>query len=124
MSGCEGKMKLYGCCRRCRSWFAREFVALVGALFVLGSMSSGYATAGAQEAGPAPVVVQPGAPGMPSRRLPDSTRPVVPAVSQADVAFMQGMIMHHSQAVEMTAMIESHTKKKDVRLLAARSRMK
>jgi len=120
MSGCEGKMKLYGCCRRCRSWFAREFVALVGALFVLGSMSSGYATAGAQEAGPAPVVVQPGAPGMPSRRLPDSTRPVVPAVSQADVAFMQGMIMHHSQAVEMTAMIESHTKKKDVRLLGAK----
>jgi uncharacterized protein (DUF305 family) len=30
---------------------------------------------------------------------------------------MQGMILHHSQAVEMTAMIESHTQNKDLRLL-------
>jgi len=120
MSGREGKMKPYGFCRRRKPWFAREFVALVGVLFVGGAVSSGCATAGAQEAGPAPVVVQPGAPGMPSRRLPDSTRPAVPAISQADVAFMQGIIMHHSQAVEMTAMIESHTENKDVRLLGAK----
>lgn len=33
---------------------------------------------------------------------------------------MQGMIMHHAQAVEMTALIESHTENKDVRLLGAR----
>ncbi len=33
---------------------------------------------------------------------------------------MQGMIMHHAQAVEMTALIESHTDKKDLRLLGAR----
>jgi len=33
---------------------------------------------------------------------------------------MQGMIMHHSQAVEMTALIESHTQNKDLRLLGAR----
>ena len=33
---------------------------------------------------------------------------------------MQGMIMHHAQAVEMTASIESHTENKDVRLLGAR----
>jgi uncharacterized protein (DUF305 family) len=33
---------------------------------------------------------------------------------------MQGMIMHHSQAVEMTALIESHTENKDIRLLGAR----
>ena len=30
---------------------------------------------------------------------------------------MQGMIMHHSQAVEMTALIASHTQNKDVRSL-------
>jgi uncharacterized protein (DUF305 family) len=36
------------------------------------------------------------------------------------VQFMQGMIMHHAQAVEMTALIESHTENKDVRLLGAR----
>jgi len=33
---------------------------------------------------------------------------------------MQGMIMHHAQAVEMTALIETHTENKDVRLLGAR----
>lgn len=33
---------------------------------------------------------------------------------------MQGMIMHHAQAVEMTALIESHTENKELRLLGAR----
>ena len=33
---------------------------------------------------------------------------------------MQGMIMHHSQAVEMTAMISSHTENKGVRALGAK----
>src|SRR5258706_16360555 len=33
---------------------------------------------------------------------------------------MQGMIMHHQQAIEMTALIASHTGNKDVRSLGAR----
>jgi uncharacterized protein (DUF305 family) len=33
---------------------------------------------------------------------------------------MQGMIMHHAQAVEMTALIPSHTENKDMRSLGAR----
>jgi len=33
---------------------------------------------------------------------------------------MQGMIMHHQQAVEMTALIPSHTENKDLRSLGAR----
>ncbi len=33
---------------------------------------------------------------------------------------MQGMIMHHAQAVEMTALIESHTTNKELRLFGAR----
>lgn len=33
---------------------------------------------------------------------------------------MQGMIMHHAQAVEMTALITSHTENKDLRTLGAR----
>lgn len=33
---------------------------------------------------------------------------------------MQGMIMHHSQAVEMTALIASHTDNKELRALGAR----
>jgi uncharacterized protein (DUF305 family) len=75
----------------------------------------------AQQSDPAkPVVVQPGAPGKPSRTLPESTKATLPPRSQADVEFMQGMIMHHSQAVEMTALIASHTENKDLRLLGAR----
>ena len=67
-----------------------------------------------------PVVVQPGAPGQPTRTLPPSTRATLPPRSPADVRFMQGMIMHHAQAVEMTALIESSTQNKELRLLGAR----
>ena len=77
--------------------------------------------AGAQQSdGAKPVVVQPGAPGKPSKTLPASTKANLPPLSQADVEFMQGMIMHHAQAVEMTALIDSHTENKDVRMLGAR----
>ena len=67
-----------------------------------------------------PVIVQPGAPGQPTRTLPPSTRATLPPRSPKDVEFMQGMIMHHAQAVEMTALIESRTENKDLRLLGAR----
>jgi uncharacterized protein (DUF305 family) len=70
--------------------------------------------------GTAPVVVQPGAPGRPTKTLPPSTKGVLPARSPADVAFMQGMIMHHQQAVEMAALIASRTENKDLRLLGAK----
>ena len=68
----------------------------------------------------APVVVQPGAPGAPSKRLPLSTTAVAPRISQADIEFMQGMIMHHGQAVEMTALIPTHTENAKIRALGAR----
>jgi uncharacterized protein (DUF305 family) len=75
----------------------------------------------AQQADPAtPVIVQPGAPGQPTRTLSPSTRAVLPPRSPKDVEFMQGMIMHHAQAVEMTALFESRTENKELRLLGAR----
>ena len=67
-----------------------------------------------------PVIVQPGAPGQPTRTLPPNTHGALPPRSQAEIEFMQGMIMHHQQAVEMTALIPSHTENPDVRLLGAR----
>jgi uncharacterized protein (DUF305 family) len=77
--------------------------------------------AGAQEGeSAAPVVVQPGAPGQPSKTLPPSTKGTLPARSPADVEFMQGMILHHAQAVEMTGLIASHTESKELRSLGAR----
>ena len=78
-------------------------------------------TAYAQQTNPnAPVVVQPGAPGQPTKTLPASTTGTLPPASPKDVEFMQGMIMHHAQAVEMTALINSRTENKDLRLLGAR----
>src|SRR5208282_5032795 len=75
----------------------------------------------AQQTDPATsVVVQPGAPGKPSKTLPPSTKGTLPPRSQADVEFMQGMIMHHAQAVEMTALIALHTENKELRSLGAR----
>lgn len=67
-----------------------------------------------------PNVVQPGAPGQATRKLPASTKGKLPPRSAADVEFMQGMIMHHEQAVVMTAMIEARTENKAIRLIGAK----
>jgi uncharacterized protein (DUF305 family) len=66
------------------------------------------------------VVVQPGAPGMPTKTLPADTHGKLPPESPKDVEFMQGMILHHAQAVEMTALIPSHTENPELRSLGAR----
>ena len=65
-------------------------------------------------------VVQPGAPGQPTKTLPPGTYAKLPPTAGKDAEFMQGMIMHHAQAVEMTAMIESRTTNREIRLLGAR----
>src|SRR6516164_149126 len=110
-------------CGRCRAQSVRG----VAVLLVLLIGTSGFAAlcsqaARVQQADSArlPVVVQPGAPGKPSKTLPPTSRATLPPRSQADVEFMQGMIMHHAQAVEMTALIPSHTENRDLRLLGAR----
>jgi uncharacterized protein (DUF305 family) len=122
MRGCLSERELH-CFRRGRGFLAAgESAVLVGTLVVASFFTVLYdSPARAQKTDPsAPVVVQPGAPGKPSKRLPPSTQATLPKWSQADVKFMQGMIMHHSQAVEMTAMISSHTDNKDLRSLGAR----
>jgi len=97
----------------------RSPVGIVLLLAALGLCSSLPVVA--QQANPVtPVIVQPGAPGQPTKTLPASTTAVLPPASPKNVEFMQGMIMHHAQAVEMTALIESHTDNKDLRLLGAR----
>src|SRR5436305_1690495 len=111
-------------CPRMGNWSTRTCAVLCGHGFFLaaGALTDFFCTAAqAQQSSPeAPVVVQPGAPGKPSKRLPPSTTGKLPPRSQAEVEFMQGMIMHHAQAVEMTALIASHTENKDLRLLGAR----
>jgi uncharacterized protein (DUF305 family) len=122
------KWRLYRFCCNRKVHSARGSVVLCGMLLAT-SASTGFPSSPglfssamwAQQTDSAtPVVVQPGAPGKPSRKLPPSTRATLPPRSHADVEFMQGMIMHHSQAVEMTALISSHTENKDLRSLGAR----
>jgi uncharacterized protein (DUF305 family) len=58
----------------------------------------------------APAVVQPGAPGQPNKVLtPTTTGLHLMPPTVADTRFMQGMIMHHGQAVEMTELVKTHT---------------
>jgi uncharacterized protein (DUF305 family) len=95
----------------------------LGLVFVLAASASAdfFCSVARAQTGPgAPVVVQPGAPGKPGKRLPPSTTAKLPPRSHADVEFMQGMIMHHAQAVEMTALIASHTQNNDLLLLGTR----
>ena len=99
--------------------YLRHMTCLLAAASTLASLFSLKVCA--QQTAPAtPVVVQPGAPGKPTRTLPPTMRAKLPPASPADMQFMKGMIMHHAQAVEMTALIESHTENKDLRLLGAR----
>ena len=101
--------------------FARFVAPTMAAIFasLIMSASSG-AQSGASSAGSGPVVVQPGAPGQPSKILPPDTHGTLPARSEADVEFMQGMIVHHSQAVVMTALIPTHTDNPALAELGAR----
>ncbi len=101
---------------------ATNAVTLGGALLAFGvGVSTVCSAAWAQQTeGSQPVVVQPGAPGEPTKKLPADTHGTLPPLAAADVEFMQGMIMHHSQAVEMTDLIESHTENPAVRRLGAK----
>ncbi len=82
----------------------------------LGSVVLCAAFASSQQATPspqsAPAIIQPGAPGTANKTLSPraATAGEAPkAPSKADVDFMQGMIMHHSQAVEMTELLKTRT---------------
>ena len=99
---------------RCEASFGRWLVVAV--LIVLFTL----AVAAQQQDPNLPVIVQPGAPGQATKVLPSNTRAELPARSAKDIEFMQGMIMHHAQAVEMVDLMESRTENKDLRLLGAR----
>lgn len=74
------------------------------------------------QAPPPPPLVQPGAPGEPSRII--TAREAVDlsqvGYTEADVQFMQGMIAHHAQALEMTALLRPRSSREDMQKLALR----
>lgn len=93
--------------------FCSKFCCFAVTAFLLGLSALSVC---AQEA----VVIQPGAPGQPSKKLPANTAGKLPPLAAKDVEFMQGMIHHHGQAVEMTALIAERTDNKEVRLIGAK----
>ncbi len=92
----------------------RPFLAALLAVILVSSCRS----AGEER----PALVQPGAPGEATRVITaaeaaDTSRIQATAT---DVRFMQGMIGHHAQALEMTALLPPRTDRDDMRLLARR----
>jgi len=69
---------------------------------------------------PGPAVVVPGAPGEASRVVTNAGPAPVIKYTEADVKFMQGMIGHHAQALDMTALLKTRTLREDMKLLALR----
>jgi uncharacterized protein (DUF305 family) len=76
----------------------------------------------AASGGAVPPLLQPGAPGEPSRAIsPESAIALpVPRPIEADVRFVQGMIAHHAQALEMTDLASARSGHDKVKLLARR----
>jgi uncharacterized protein (DUF305 family) len=83
---------------------------------------AGCGGGGKEEAAPAPNIVQPGAPGQPSKKLTPAQLAAIERTTYAtaDVAFMQGMIHHHAQALRMARLVEARTTWRDLRLVARR----
>ena len=67
-------------------------------------------------------IVKPGAPGSASERLsPEQSVALGQSrYTEADVSFMQNMIIHHQQAVDMVAMIAERSTHKGVRQMGDR----
>ncbi|MEV4811651.1 DUF305 domain-containing protein [Micromonospora avicenniae] len=104
----------------------RIVIAAVAAAVVLGA--SVFAVVQLTDDAPegpvaAPRIVQPGAPGQSGRVLSpaeQSKLPAPPKHTEADTQFMQRMIAHHVQALDMTALVADRSVSKDVSLIAKR----
>ena len=74
------------------------------------------------ERGNSPPLLQPGPPGEPTRPITPEKATDLSRIKYtlADVQFMQGMIGHHAQALEMTDLLFSRSNRVDMRLLAHR----
>ncbi|MCU0947050.1 MAG: DUF305 domain-containing protein [Porphyrobacter sp.] len=85
---------------------------------VSGLLLSGSAIALAQ---PVPII-QPGAPGKDSKVLSadQAIKLASASYTPADVAFMQGMIMHHQQAVDMAVLVKQRTNRAELLTIAGR----
>lgn len=98
---------------------------MVGTVIALGLGLSACTAGGPQTPEPTSPMVQLGAPGEPNRTMsPDEAAGIeAPKHTEADVEFMQMMILHHDQAITMTGWVDERTTDRDIRLLAERMRI-
>jgi uncharacterized protein (DUF305 family) len=77
---------------------------------------------GSQPDAPRPPLMQPGAPGEPVRVITAEKATDLSGVehSAGDVKFVQQMIGHHAQAIEMVALLRSRSERRDMQLLGQR----
>lgn len=89
----------------------------IAALLLSGS-GIAFAQSGAQTV----PIVKPGAPGQSSQTLSaaDAIKLAQASYAPADVAFMQGMIVHHQQAVDMAALVKARTNTEELKTIAGR----
>ena len=82
----------------------------------------GAATNSTSTSSTPPQIVQPGAPGQAGRVVTAEVAADQSKVqaTPADVTFMQGMIHHHSQALDMTALLFTNSHSDEMKLLARR----
>ena len=80
------------------------------------------AAASCRSAGGGAAIVQPGAPGEASRIVNAEQARDLSRVqfTPADVRFMQGMIHHHAQAIDMVKLLETRTQSDDMKRFALR----
>jgi uncharacterized protein (DUF305 family) len=98
----------------------RVFVRSIGVLLL--SVAAGVSCRSASVASGRPQIVQPGAPGESSRVISAEKAVDLSKVqhTEADVKFMQGMIGHHTQAVEMVELLKTRTNSEDMKKLGLR----
>jgi uncharacterized protein (DUF305 family) len=90
--------------------------------FIVIAVATIGAACGAAGAAQVPPIVQPGAPGEASRVITAERAADLSQVrhTAADVRFMQDMMAHHAQALEMTALRPARSTSDNLRLLALR----
>jgi uncharacterized protein (DUF305 family) len=99
----------------------------IAVVLVTGVLGAACRTAGGDPSPPGavsgpPPIIQPGAPGQAGRVVTASQASDLSKVgyTKADVAFMQGMIGHHAQAVEMVELLKTRTASEDLKKLGMR----
>jgi uncharacterized protein (DUF305 family) len=95
-------------------------VTLIAVLFAGGCRTA--ASSSPQTTPEAPQIVQPGRPGEASKVIPAETSARSAALphTAGDTKFMQGMIPHHAQALEMAALVYTNSASEEMKKLAKR----